>query len=127
MNVYEIMTAARDAMTVRRVFGDPYERDGVTIIPAALVAGGLGAGSGRIKDPKQDTGGTPGAPHGKRTDRHGDGGGFGMAAIPAGAYSIRAGKVRWHPAINIDLLILASATVTTTWLITRALTTHHRR
>jgi hypothetical protein len=29
---------------VRRVYGDPYERNGVTLIPAAQVAGGAGGG-----------------------------------------------------------------------------------
>lgn len=43
----EVMTAARDAMTVRQVFDEPCERDGVTVIPAAVVVGGMGAGSGQ--------------------------------------------------------------------------------
>jgi hypothetical protein len=36
----KIMTAARKAMTVRRVFAEPCEWDGVTVIPAAVVVGG---------------------------------------------------------------------------------------
>jgi uncharacterized spore protein YtfJ len=39
-----------DALTVKRVFGEPYEKDGVTIIPAARVQGGAGAGGG--EDPQ---------------------------------------------------------------------------
>ena len=39
-NVQRMIEQARDAMTVRRVFGDPYEKNGVTVIPAARVQGG---------------------------------------------------------------------------------------
>ncbi len=33
-------------MNVRRVYGEPYEADGITIIPAAAVRGGGGGGEG---------------------------------------------------------------------------------
>ena len=46
MDPNELMTQARDALTVKRVFGEPYERDGVTLIPAAVVRGGAGGGQG---------------------------------------------------------------------------------
>lgn len=46
MDVHEMAAQARDAMTVKRVYGEPYEKDGVTIIPAAKVSGGGGAGGG---------------------------------------------------------------------------------
>jgi uncharacterized spore protein YtfJ len=62
-NIDEILAGAREAITVRRVFGEPVERDGVTIVPAALVRGGGGSGG----------------------DKDGNGGGgFGMSAAPAG-------------------------------------------
>jgi hypothetical protein len=35
VEVYEMVDQAREAITVRRVYGDPYEKDGVMIIPAA--------------------------------------------------------------------------------------------
>ncbi|MEX0625654.1 MAG: hypothetical protein WD402_03835 [Chloroflexota bacterium] len=35
MNVDEMLSGARDTMTVKRVYGDPIERDGVLVIPAA--------------------------------------------------------------------------------------------
>ena len=35
MEVQEVIGQARDALTVKRVFGEPYEKDGLTIIPAA--------------------------------------------------------------------------------------------
>ena len=55
MNVQDILAQARDTITVKRVFGDPYERDGMTIIPAACVivigssldrTPGIGVGAG---------------------------------------------------------------------------------
>ena len=44
--VLETIEQAKEAMTVRRVFGDPYEKNGVTMIPAARVQGGAGGGRG---------------------------------------------------------------------------------
>jgi uncharacterized spore protein YtfJ len=69
MDADEAFEGARDAISVRSVFGDPYERDGVTVIPAAAIGGIVGGGSG--DDP--ESGGS------------GGGGGFGMRARPAGA------------------------------------------
>ena len=33
MNVDEMLSGVRDAMTVKRVYGDPIERDGILVIP----------------------------------------------------------------------------------------------
>jgi uncharacterized spore protein YtfJ len=78
---------ARDVLTVKRVFGDPIERDGVTIIPAAKVRGGGGGGGG------------------EGPDGRGSGGGFGVSATPAGAYVIKNGTVRWEPALDLGRTI----------------------
>jgi hypothetical protein len=59
---------------VKRVFGEPYEKDGVTVIPAASIRGGAGGGRGE--------GGTP---DGKESGS-GSAGGFGLTAKPAGVY-----------------------------------------
>jgi uncharacterized spore protein YtfJ len=84
MKIVDTIAEARDAMTVKRVFGEAYEKDGVTIIPAAFVAGGGGGGG----------------------DAEGSGGaGFGLTAFPVGAYIIKDGNVTWRPALNINLLI----------------------
>ena len=40
MKLAELATTIQDAITVTRVFADPYRRDGVTIIAAATLAGG---------------------------------------------------------------------------------------
>jgi len=37
MNVDELLSGAKDAMTARTGFAEPIERDGVLIIPAAKV------------------------------------------------------------------------------------------
>ena len=34
-DVQRVIEGARDAITVKRVFGDAYEKDGITVIPAA--------------------------------------------------------------------------------------------
>ena len=44
MDPSELMQQTRDAMTVKRVFGEPYERNGVTILPVATIRGGAGGG-----------------------------------------------------------------------------------
>lgn len=83
---------ARDAITVRRVFGEPYERDGATVIPAAAIAGAGGGGSG--EDPE--------------TGQQGGGSGFGIRARPVGAYVIEDGRVRWEPAADPTRAILGA-------------------
>lgn len=44
MDVSDLLTRLADEITGRRVFGKPYERDGVVVIPAAEVRGGGGSG-----------------------------------------------------------------------------------
>ena len=88
MKIEELTEGMRDSLSVKRVFGDPYERDGVTIIPVASVTGGGGGGG----DNSPETGGS--------------GAGFGMLAKPAGVYVIKNGEVSWQPAIDINRAIL---------------------
>ncbi len=83
MKVDELLSSARDTFTVRRVYGDPYEKDGLTVIPAAVVRGGAGGGTGHDEKGQE-----------------GEGGGFGMTGRPAGAYVVKDGKVRWLPAVD---------------------------
>jgi uncharacterized spore protein YtfJ len=51
MDLDSMTGAIRDTLTVRRVFGEPYERDGVTVIPVATVREGEGGGFGLIAKP----------------------------------------------------------------------------
>ena len=88
-DVRQTIEQARDVMSVRRVFGDPYEKNGVTVIPAARVQGGAGGGGG--EGPGEGTG---------------IGAGFGVNAKPAGAFVIRGEEVDWRPAIDVNRVIL---------------------
>jgi uncharacterized spore protein YtfJ len=84
-NIDEILGGARDALTVRRVYGEPIEQDGLTLVPAAAVRGGGGGGG----------------------DSEGNGGGgFGVAARPVGAYVIRDGEVTWRPAVDVSRVVV---------------------
>ena len=80
-NVDEILEGARDAITVKRVYGDPVEGEGVTIVPAAAVGGGGGGGG---------------------DDEGNGGGGFGVKARPVGAWVIRGDEVAWRPAVDVN-------------------------
>lgn len=80
-NVDELLAGARDAISAKRVYGDPIEGEGVTVVPAAVVGGGGGGGG--------DTEGN-------------GGGGFGLGARPVGAWVIRGGDVTWSPAVDLN-------------------------
>ena len=88
MAFQETITTARDAITVKRVYGEPYERNGLAVIPAAAVLGGGGGG---------------GSERGEHSD---GGGGFGVQARPIGAYVIRGEQVSWQPAFDLNRVIL---------------------
>lgn len=103
MKIESLVTTARDSISARRVFAEPYEKDGVTIIAAASVAGGGGGGTGVDEKGEQ-----------------GEGGGFGLQARPSGAYIIKDGSVSWRPAIDVNRLVVAAAAVAVTYLVTRA-------
>ena len=51
MDVETILAKAAENLSVRRAFGTAYERDGMLIIPVALVAGGGGGGAGTGRTP----------------------------------------------------------------------------
>ncbi len=89
MDHEEKLAGVRDAITVKRVYGDPYERNGVVVIPAAKVAGGGGGGGGEGPNPGQT----------------GSGSGFGLQARPVGAYVIQNDTVRWEPAIDVGRIL----------------------
>lgn len=94
-----IIERARDAITVKRVFGDPIRQGDVTIVPAAHVRGGGGGGSGQ-------------GPNGE------GGGGFGVSSSPAGAYVIKNGSVTWQPALDLNRTIFMGQVVAIVALLT---------
>lgn len=102
MKVNDVLSQAKDAITVKRVYGEPFEKDGMTIIPAAVVGGGGGGGSGH--DDKGEGG---------------EGGGFGMSGRPAGAFVIKDGQLGWRPAVDPNRIVLTLGMVVAVYLLTR--------
>jgi uncharacterized spore protein YtfJ len=84
-NVDELLRGAQDAITVKRVYGEPVETEGVTILPAAAVRGGGGGGGDA---------------------EHNGGGGFGLQARPVGAWVIRDGDAAWSPAVDVNRIVV---------------------
>jgi uncharacterized spore protein YtfJ len=102
MDVEDLLAKVSDNLSVHRAFGSAYERGGVLIIPVALVAGGGGAGTGhtrRANSTPQDSGPVE------------TGGGFGGLVMPVGAYVVKDDQVRWVPAVDVTLVVLASLTL----------------
>lgn len=96
-----VLDRSTELMTAKRVFGEPYEKNGVVVLPVATVSGGAG-GSGAD-------------------------GGYGLHARPAGVFVIRGDNVEWKPAININqivlggqvfgiIAVLAARSILKTWL-----------
>ena len=102
MKVTEALGQASDAITVKRVYAEPYEKDGLTVIPAAVVGGGAGGGSGHDEKGQE-----------------GEGGGFGVSGRPAGAYVIKDGQVSWRPAVDPNRIVSALAMVLVAYLLSR--------
>jgi uncharacterized spore protein YtfJ len=46
MDVNQLMQQTRDTLTLPRMFGEPYERNGTVDVPVAAVRGGGGGGNG---------------------------------------------------------------------------------
>jgi len=102
MKVTEVFDAAKDAIAVKRVYAEPYEKDGLTVIPAAVVCDGAGGGSGQ--DDKGQEGG---------------GGGFGMSGRPVGAYVIKDGQVTWRPGVDTNLIAAVVGAAVIAYLLSR--------
>ena len=86
----KILDQVKDVVTGATVFGAPYEKDGVTVIPASKVSGGGGGG--------QDAGEAGGA-------------GVGLDARPAGAFVIKGSDVSWIPAIDVNRIVFVGQIV----------------
>lgn len=112
MKLEELMDRARDTMTVKRVYGEPYEKNGVTFIPAASVRGGVGGGEGERGEAQPA----------------GSGGGFGMTARPVGAYQIKGDEVSWVPAADTTrVIVVAEAVAIVALLVIRSILRARRR
>ena len=104
MKVDELISRAKDSITVKRVYGEPYERDGSRSSRQRWSPGAEAGGSGH-----DESGGD------------GEGGGFGMAGRPAGVFVIKGDEVTWHPAVDPNRMATVAGLVAIVWLATRAL------
>jgi uncharacterized spore protein YtfJ len=102
MDVQDVIAQARDALTVKRVFGKPYESDRVTVIPVARVAGAAGGGGGEGPDEQG----------------RGSGSGFRLGARPVGAFLVRGDELQWRPAVDVNRIALGGQIVAIVALLT---------
>lgn len=99
MRVMDVVNEAKAAMRATAVFGEPFEKNGITIIPAARISGGAGGG------------GYEGQPQA-------GGAGFGVSSHPVGAFVIKGGDVSWQPALDLNRVILMGQVVAIAALLT---------
>ncbi len=112
-----ISEAVAESFGVRQVYGEPIERNGVLVIPAARVWSGAGAGGGGGAElgavaepaaPEDAAGDQAGVGSDAEPDAEGGGGGigFGRRAEPAGAFVVDEHGARWVPAVNVNRIVL---------------------
>jgi uncharacterized spore protein YtfJ len=116
MDVEKLLAKTSDSISVRRAFGTAYEKDGMLIIPVAMVVGGGGAGTASPR--RRNPAARPGSPPGEsaaaddavpQDSGHTDaGGGFGGLSLPSGVYVVKGDEVRWVPAVDVTIVALAS-------------------
>ena len=85
----KVLEQVKEIVDGATVFDKPFEKNGITVIPASrLTAGGGGGEQGGDASPA--------------------GGGAGVQATPAGALVIRADSVTWVPALDVNRIVLIS-------------------
>jgi uncharacterized spore protein YtfJ len=109
------LDAVRDILTVKRVFGEPYELDGATVIPVAAVRGGGGGGGG-----EGDEG---------DAQRTGSGGGlgFGVNVRPVGVFVVKDGVVTWSPSVDVMRVVFGGQLVALAGVLVLGRVLTHRR
>lgn len=101
MDLQQMVNGVGEALTVRRVFGDPYQENGLTIIPVAIVRGGAGGGEGQ-----------------REAEGQGSGGGFGLMAKPEGVFVVSGTRVDWKPAVDVNRIVAGAQLVAIVALLT---------
>ena len=111
-----VTRAANDTFTVRRVFGEAYEREGALVIPVARLWGGTGSGSGsgeagarakaEAEGDVEPTDVPPGGQFG-----HGGGGGYGVHVKAVGVFVVDDRGAHWRPALDLNRVILGGQLV----------------
>ena len=94
MQLDELISGARDVVSAKRVYGDPYEKNGLTVIPAATVRGGGGGGGAKGDGDDADA-------------EVGAGGGFGLTARPSGAWIIDGQIIALTAILVVGRILLA--------------------
>ena len=87
----KLLDQVKDVVTGAAVFGEPYVKNGVTVIPASRVMGGGGGG--------------------QAADDQAGGGGVGLDARPVGVFVIKGDDVRWVPAFDLNRVIFVAQLV----------------
>src|SRR5215469_2727120 len=116
MDVENLLAKTADSLSVRGAFGTADGKDGFRIIPVAMVVGGGGGGTSPSRrgnsagrpdsPPDQSAMAHDGAP--QDSGRMDAGGGFGGLVLPSGAYVVKGDEVRWVPAVDVTIVVLAS-------------------
>jgi uncharacterized spore protein YtfJ len=130
-----LVAKAADNLSVRRAFGTPYEKDGLLIIPVAIVAGGGGGGTAHKRRGDPATGPDSPPEQGAAADditpqdsgRTEAGGGMGGLVLPSGVYVVRGDQVRWVPAVDATVAVLASVSLVRVLARTWTRQRRHRR
>ena len=104
----EMITEAKASMGAGLVFGQPYEKNGVTVIPAVRVMGGVGGGEGQATEGEGDS---------AKQMPSGYGAGYGMMGRPAGALVVKGEDVKWLPAIDVNRMMLGFQVVAIVFLL----------
>ena len=90
------------------VFGDPVERDGITVIPVAKARWGFGGGAGQRRD--EDGKGEDGA-----------GGGGGVQVTPVGFIEIKNSGANFRPIRTLSLPWIIAGSIVGMFLVSKTL------
>jgi len=87
-----LVESLQEKFSARIVYGDPVEKDGTVLLPAAWVAGGGGGGSDMTAESAERAGG-----------------GFGLFARPSGSWVVTSEGAEWVPAVDLTAMMLAGS------------------
>jgi len=96
----EKLGAAARAATI---FGEPVEREGVTVVPVAKARWGFGGGVGQ------------------RKGEDGAGGGGGVQVTPVGFIEIRNGRAEFRPIKTVSVPLMIAAGISLLFVVRQAL------
>lgn len=91
------------------VYGEPVERDGITVIPVAKARWGFGGGGGHRKDKNEDD----------KQEEGGVGGGGGVQVTPVGFIEIKNNAANFRPIRNVSLSWIVAGSVLSLLLLLR--------